>query len=33
MPVRYVLRNLTRHPLRAALTIMAMSIVILVDVH
>ena len=29
MLARYVLRNLTRHPLRAALTIMAMSIVIL----
>ncbi len=29
MLARYVLRNLTRHPLRAALTILAMSIVIL----
>lgn len=29
MLARYVLRNLARHPLRAALTIMAMSIVIL----
>lgn len=29
MLVRYVLRNLARHPLRAALTILAMSIVIL----
>lgn len=29
MLVRYVLRNLARHPLRAALTVLAMSIVIL----
>ena len=29
MLVRYVLRNLTRHPLRAALTILAMCIIIL----